>query len=157
MNRSGRYHYRYRSHHDNTIYVQFFPYMYKYTLNFFGIVRDPPPQGITKRCRLSLLTNSALVYESQCGGIGDVAGSQPMSAAVHITWQRAQINFGDLPTYIFVICPSPKPRTACYSWKAHLFCISWSPPWCGEPAGSPPLPLLDIVCTVKSTLCINGR
>jgi hypothetical protein len=56
-----------------------------YTLHFFGIVKDPPPQGITKRCRLSLLTNSALVYESQCGGIGDVAGSQPMSAAVHIT------------------------------------------------------------------------
>ncbi len=27
-------------------------------------------QGVTKRCRLSLLTNSALVYESQCGGMG---------------------------------------------------------------------------------------
>ncbi len=38
-------------------------------------------QGVTKRSRLSLLTNSALVYESQCGrmgggvGRGDVAGS----------------------------------------------------------------------------------
>ncbi len=48
--------------------------------------------------RLSLLTNSALVYESQCRGMvwggGGVAGSQPMSTAVHITWH------GDLPPYL---------------------------------------------------------
>ncbi len=30
-------------------------------------------QGVTKRCRLSWLTNSALVYESQCGGRGACA------------------------------------------------------------------------------------
>jgi hypothetical protein len=44
-------------------------------------------QRVTKRCRLSLLTNSALVYESQCEGDGGgmVAGSQPMSTAAHIT------------------------------------------------------------------------
>jgi hypothetical protein len=41
-------------------------------------------QGVTKRCRLSLLTNSALVYEPKCGGGGEVAGSQPMSTAVHM-------------------------------------------------------------------------
>ncbi len=29
------------------------------------------------------LTNSALVYEPKCGGKGVVAGSQPMSTAVH--------------------------------------------------------------------------
>jgi hypothetical protein len=42
---------------------------------------------VTKRCRLSLLTNSALVYESQCGGKGRgrIAGSQPMNTAGHIT------------------------------------------------------------------------
>jgi hypothetical protein len=45
----------------------------------------PSAQGVTKRCFLSLLTNSALVYESQCVGMGKVAGSQPMSTAVHIT------------------------------------------------------------------------
>ncbi len=56
-------------------------------------------QGVTKRCRLSLLTNSALVYDPNCGG-GGVAGSQPMSTAVHITWHGAQINFGDLPSYL---------------------------------------------------------
>ncbi len=36
-------------------------------------------QGVTKRCRLSWLTISALLYEPQCGGRGGVAGSQPMS------------------------------------------------------------------------------
>ncbi len=43
------------------------------------------PQGVTKRCRLSLLTNGALIYVSKCRGRGSVAGSQPMSTAVHIT------------------------------------------------------------------------
>jgi hypothetical protein len=41
-------------------------------------------EGVTKRCRLSWLTNSALVYESICGGRGGVAGSQPMSTSVHM-------------------------------------------------------------------------
>ncbi len=38
-------------------------------------------QGVTKRCRLSWLTNSFLIYESQCGGWGGgggLAGVQPM-------------------------------------------------------------------------------
>ncbi len=34
----------------------------------------------TKRCRLSWLTNSALVYEPKCG---EVPGPQPMSTTVH--------------------------------------------------------------------------
>ncbi len=34
---------------------------------------DGPNQGVTKRCRLSWLTNSALVYEPKCGGRGEVA------------------------------------------------------------------------------------
>jgi hypothetical protein len=43
-------------------------------------------QGVTKRCRLSWLTTSALVYEPKCEGRGrgEVAGSQPMSTAVHM-------------------------------------------------------------------------
>ena len=40
-------------------------------------------QGVTKRCYLSWLTNRALVYEPKCGGTGGIAGSQPMSTAVH--------------------------------------------------------------------------
>ncbi len=38
--------------------------------------------GVTKRCRLSWLTNCALVYEPKRGGRGEVAGSQTMSTAV---------------------------------------------------------------------------
>ncbi len=42
-------------------------------------------QGVTKRCRLSWLTNSTLVHEPKCGGKGGgVAGFQPMSTAVHM-------------------------------------------------------------------------
>ena len=42
-------------------------------------------QGVTKRCRLTWLTNSALVYEPKCEGEGGgVAGSQPMRTAVYM-------------------------------------------------------------------------
>ncbi len=42
-------------------------------------------QGFTKRCRLSWLTNSALVIEPKCGVEGGwVAGSQTLSTAVHM-------------------------------------------------------------------------
>jgi hypothetical protein len=40
---------------------------------------DRPQLGVIKRCRLSWLTNSALVHEPNCGGRGGVAGSQPKS------------------------------------------------------------------------------
>jgi hypothetical protein len=42
-----------------------------------------PSQEFKKRCRLSWLTNSALAYDPKCGGRVGVAGSQPMSRAVH--------------------------------------------------------------------------
>ncbi len=57
----------------------------------------PVYQGVTQRCRLSWLTNSAPVYEPKCGGKGRVAGSQPMSTAVHM---EPKINFGDLTPYL---------------------------------------------------------
>jgi hypothetical protein len=45
--------------------------------------------GVMKRCRLSLLTNSVLVCESNAGGWGGgscgVSDSQPMSTAVYFT------------------------------------------------------------------------
>jgi hypothetical protein len=52
-----------------------------------GITNKENNQGITKRCRLPLLTNSALVNTSPNagGGGGGVAGSQPMCTDVHIT------------------------------------------------------------------------
>ncbi len=79
------------------------------------IFPDPFKQGVTKRCRLSLLTNSALVYESKCGGMGgEVAGSQPMSTAVHITWQRVQIN---LEMYRYLcIQDSASPKSSGSDW-----------------------------------------
>ncbi len=40
-------------------------------------------QGVTKRCRLFRLANSALVYEPKCVEKGGLAGSQPMSRTVH--------------------------------------------------------------------------
>ncbi len=41
-------------------------------------------QGITKRCLLPGLTNSALGYEPKCAGREGIAGSQPRSTAVHM-------------------------------------------------------------------------
>ncbi len=42
-------------------------------------------QGVTKRCRLSYLTNIALEFERRVGGGGVlVTGSQRMSMAVHM-------------------------------------------------------------------------
>jgi hypothetical protein len=45
-------------------------------------------QGVTKRCRLSLLTNSAFVYDSKCGGTERVVGvsANQYSCAHHVTW-----------------------------------------------------------------------
>jgi hypothetical protein len=44
-------------------------------------------QGVTRRCRLSLLTNSAVVYESNCGGMGGSGVSaNEYSCAHHVTW-----------------------------------------------------------------------
>jgi hypothetical protein len=45
-------------------------------------------KGVTKRCRLSWLTNSALVYETKCGWRGGVAGSQPMGTSVHRSYDK---------------------------------------------------------------------
>ncbi len=68
-------------------------------------------QGVTKRCRLSLLTNSALVYESKCdicvgiggwGGGGCGVSANEYSCAYHVS--GAQINFGDLPQYLTYGC-----------------------------------------------------
>ncbi len=62
-------------------------------------MRKPSCQGVMKRFRLSWLTNSALIYEPKCWGGGGVAGSQPMSTAVH----RNSYNFGDLTSYLKVV------------------------------------------------------
>ncbi len=58
--------------------------------NFVGFV-DGSTQGVTKRCRLSWLTNGALVYEPKCGACG-VSAIRPNTGA--------QINVGDLTPYL---------------------------------------------------------
>jgi hypothetical protein len=46
--------------------------------------KEFPDQGVTKRCRLSWLTKSAVIYESKCRGKGGGGvGSQPISTVVH--------------------------------------------------------------------------
>ncbi len=45
-----------------------------------------------QRCRLSLLTNSVLVYESKCGGGGSCGVSaNEYSCAHHVTWSPIKL------------------------------------------------------------------
>ena len=57
---------------------------------------DRPQLGVTKRCRLSWLTNSALVYEPNCGG----RGSCRVSANEYSCAHGAQIDFEALTPYL---------------------------------------------------------
>ncbi len=54
--------------------------------------------GVTKRCRLSWLVNSALVYEPKCGG-GGASGVRGVSHEYSCA-HGSQINFGDLTPYL---------------------------------------------------------
>ncbi len=54
--------------------------------------------GVTKRCRLSWLTNSALMYETKCGGMG--GGGCGFSANKYSCAHGAHINIGDLTPYL---------------------------------------------------------
>ncbi len=58
-----------------------------------GVKGDTGMQGVKKRCRLSWLTNSALVYEPNCEGRGWGCG---VSANEYNCAHGAQINFGEL-------------------------------------------------------------
>ncbi len=66
---------------------------------------------------------------SKCGGREGVAGSQPMSTAVHITWHRDQINFGDQPPYLTYDVPG--------RWCGAICPESWSCPCLRGPARTP--------------------
>ncbi len=50
--------------------------------------RTHPDQGVTKRCRLSWLTNNALLFEPKCGGRDGDCGvsANEYSCVHHITW-----------------------------------------------------------------------
>ncbi len=74
-------HYEYFSVLSRTVSAQFV---------FVTLTDKDLNQVITKRCRLSWLTNSALVYERGCGA----------SANANSCAHGAQINFGDLTPYL---------------------------------------------------------
>ncbi len=102
--------------------------------NYWAIVHcntgiDGWYQGVTKRCRLSLLTNSALIIRVQMPGGGGVAGFQPMSTAVHIMWLGARIKFGDLPPYLTygwyhgrMNYKDTEPLMSALSWPVNWVC-----------------------------------
>jgi hypothetical protein len=64
--------------------------------------------GVTKRCRLSWLTYSVLVYEPKCGGSGGVAGSQPVSTAVHRSPNKLCRSYSILNLCLGLNHPGPK-------------------------------------------------
>jgi hypothetical protein len=63
--------------------------------NVIGTYWNVQHQGVTKKCRLSWLTNSALVYEPKWGGAG-LRGPTNRYSCAH----GAQINFGDVIPYL---------------------------------------------------------
>jgi hypothetical protein len=71
------------------------------------VITDGFSQGVTKRCRLSLLTNSGLVYESKCGGMGGGGcgcgvSANEYSCPHHVTWSPDKLWRS---TSIFIILP----------------------------------------------------
>jgi hypothetical protein len=70
---------------------------------FFRVRKEQIMQGVIKRCCLSWLTNSALVYEPKCEGRGGVAGSQSMSTAVHRSQNKLWISNSILNLYVLVL------------------------------------------------------
>ncbi len=66
--------------------------------NFIWWPAVPLSQEVTKRWRLSLLTNSAFVYESQMRVIG--GGGEVACLSQWVQLCTSQINFGDLPPYL---------------------------------------------------------
>ncbi len=92
---------------------------------------EPLYLGITKRCRLSWLTNSALVYEPKRGrgwrGLSQwVQPTSPSLLSEYSCVHGAQINFGDLTsywTYALNVCNLDK--LCLVFWRALLF-----PDWC---------------------------
>ncbi len=59
----------------------------------FASVSTGAPPRVTKRYRLSWLTNVALVYEPKCWRREGVAGSQPTSTAVHRSPNKLRSNY----------------------------------------------------------------
>ncbi len=60
-------------------------------------------QGVTKRCRLSWLTNSALVYEPKCGGKG--GGLRVLSQWWQLcTWSSNKLRRSSSIFILYILC-----------------------------------------------------
>jgi hypothetical protein len=69
-----------------------------------------PIKGVPKRCRLSWLNNSAVVYERKCGWGG--GGGCGVSAFEYSSAHGAQINSGDLAPYLtYGLIPTRYPTS----------------------------------------------
>ncbi len=69
-----------------------------------GPFKHPSPQGVTKRCRLFWLTNSALVYDPKCGGGGRGCGASANKYSYVRTWSPNKLWRSN---YIFNLCSTP--------------------------------------------------
>ncbi len=108
-------------------------------------------QGVSRRCRLSWLTNSAIVYESKWGGGG---WSQPMSTAVHM-WHGAQINFGDLTPYLTYAVNLSKALYKQYFWPLQKLTESHIGNW--KQLQNSPLDFTDSSVQVRTGLILLRR
>jgi hypothetical protein len=89
-------------------------------------------QGVTKRSRLSWLTNSSLVYEPKWGGWGG-GGFQPMSSAVHMEPNYCKLwRSNHLTPYLPYGCGEGRPSFSfiycvicTYTWAALQWAYNW--------------------------------
>ncbi len=71
---------------------------------------------------MSSMTNSALVFEPKCWGMGGVAGSLSMSTSVHrspnIVWRSNSIfNLRAPDTVFLAVTPTPHPTVVLHSYE----------------------------------------
>jgi hypothetical protein len=78
-------------------------------------------QGITKRCSLSLLTNSDFVYQSQCGGMG--VSANEYSYSHHVTLNPNKLWRS---TSMFNLCCESSLGTKVLSVSSHRYCLAKS-------------------------------
>ncbi len=69
------------------VHAYFAVVLFRFSMPIF-----PPQKGVTKRCRLPWLTNSAIVYEPKYGGMGGGGGEHTMIYAVNF---EPKIKFGE--------------------------------------------------------------
>ncbi len=81
--------------------------LYAFSITYFLRVNRTCTVPQLKRCRLYWLTNSTLVYELKCRGSGGGCG---VSSNDHSCAHVAQINFGDLTSYLTYVSRHPSIR-----------------------------------------------